>query len=85
MEGWHRRFNAIITAKHPTVWSLIDALKQEQGIVEMKVSQVIGGQVLSTQRKKYKDLNERILKIVQGFDGNNVLEYLSGIAQNLKF
>ena len=36
VEAWHRSFNATVGCHHPTIWKIIQALKLEQGIVELK-------------------------------------------------
>ena len=85
LEGWHRRFNTKITAKHPNIWTLIDKLKEEQSFVEMEIVQLVAGQQLTVQKKKYKALNDKIFRIASDFNAANILEYLIGIAQNTKF
>ena len=36
VEAWHRSFNSTVGCHRPTIWKFIQALKLEQGIVEVK-------------------------------------------------
>jgi len=53
VEGWHRAFSSLLGASHPTTWRLIDVIKKEQGLTEMKINQLIAGQEQVAKKKKY--------------------------------
>ncbi|ESO08300.1 hypothetical protein HELRODRAFT_184059 [Helobdella robusta] len=42
-EEWHRAFNELIGASHPTIWKFISSLKDEQASNEGKIEQYVAG------------------------------------------
>ena len=41
VEAWHRFYNATIVCYHPNIWRFIDALKREQGLIEVKMQSLL--------------------------------------------
>lgn len=82
VEGWHNGLQANINACHPNLWKFLDVLKQEENLTRVKVTQCLAG-VPQPERKKYKDVNERIMNIVERYPGTPILDYLRYIAYNL--
>ena len=41
------------------------------------------GHTTQPSRKKYHELKERLKRLVDGYDNNNILDYIRGIAHNL--
>ncbi|KAL4090480.1 hypothetical protein QTP88_025307 [Uroleucon formosanum] len=39
--GWHKALFSLFGASHPTVWRLIDIIKKEQDLTELKINQLI--------------------------------------------
>ena len=35
VEGWHRSFSAHISCHHPSIWTFLNVLKKEEGLVEV--------------------------------------------------
>jgi hypothetical protein len=85
VEGWHKRFSSLLAGTHPTIWRFIDAIKDEQSVTEMKIGQLVAGTPSQPRRRKYRDLDKRLLSIVEDFENRSVSEYLLGIANNVKF
>jgi len=85
VEGWNKRFNTLIGIKHPTVWTFIDKLKDEQSVTELKMNQILAGTPSAPRRKKYRDLEKRLLRVVADYGNRSVSDYLIGIAHNLQF
>lgn len=85
VEGWNRRLNTLVGMSHPTIWKLIDKLKAEQSVTEMKINQLIAGTPSQPRRKKYRDLEDRLLSLTQNFNDTSTEDYLLGIAQNIAF
>ncbi|KAF0749458.1 MULE domain-containing protein [Aphis craccivora] len=63
VEGWHRAFNSALGANHITVWKFINMLKREQGLQKAKMEQQIAGVPQQKKRRKYKDLDERLVAV----------------------
>ena len=85
VEGWHRRFNTMVGKSHPSIWILIDNLKIEQSVVEMKVNQMVAGTPSHPRRKPYRKLDSRLVRIVEDYENLPVSDYLLGIAHNIRF
>ena len=50
----------------------------------MKLNQLVAGTPAPLSRRKYRDLDKRLLKVVETYDQVPVSEYLLGIAHNTK-
>lgn len=85
IEGWHRGFETQIAADHPNIWKFIDGIQREQSLNYLKIEQLVSGQQDPVPRKKYRDCSERIARLVQNFDRDNLCDYLRGIAHNLSY
>ncbi|CAI6357190.1 unnamed protein product [Macrosiphum euphorbiae] len=85
VEGWHHAFNRALAANHVTIWKFINFLKQEQSLQEVKMEQSLSGEPSPKKRKKYNDYDERLFKIVIQYNEMTPMNYLRGIAHNLKF
>ena len=46
VEAWHRSYNATIGCCNPNIWRFINALEQEQGLVEVRQAKFIAGESL---------------------------------------
>ena len=44
VEAWHRSYNVTVGCYHPNIWRFMKALKQEQGLVELKQAKYIAGE-----------------------------------------
>jgi hypothetical protein len=85
VEGWNRRFNTLVGAQHPSIWTVIDKFKDEQNVSEMKLNQLIAVSSAPTKRKAYRDLEVRLLRIVEDYANMPLSDYLLGISQNIAF
>ena len=85
MEGWHRRFSSLIGAHHPSLWKFIDVLKTEQSQTQFRLNQLVAGVPPPAKRRKYKDLDQRLMNSIAKFGTIALTEYLIGIAQNVSF
>ena len=85
VEGWHRGFQANISACHPTFWKFLNVLKVEESVVRVAVLQNEGGHQPLPQRRRYVDCNQRILRIVDDYPYRQSMDILRSIAHNLVF
>lgn len=83
VEGWHRGFASLLAAKTPTIWKLIDALKNQQNLNTLKILQLIGGVRPVQASAKYKRVADAIKTVVGEYGKRDLEEYLIGIAQHL--
>ena len=83
LEGFHSSLRISVTNSHPNIWKLIDALKNEEGLARTKIIQVNCGN-LPSKKKKYKDSEQRIFKIICRYNPEFKMDFLRAIAHNLK-
>ena len=68
VEGWHRSFMSNVSAAHPTIWKFLNVLKLEQTLTSAKLIQMDAGNEPPAQRRKYRDVNQRITTIANDYD-----------------
>lgn len=84
IEGWHRRFQSVIGCFRPSIFRCINALKIEQKHCEAQIERLVAGQGAPPRKRKYKQLDERISRIVHQYASRTTFQYLRGIAYNFK-
>ena len=82
VEAWHHSFNATVGCCHPTIWKVIQSLKLEQGIVEIKQAKYIA---CEKPAKGYiKHHHEECSKnLVRDYFNRPIMEFLRGIAHHI--
>lgn len=84
LEGWHHGFHHMLGGDHPTVWRLIDGLKKQQSLNELRITQYQSGQAPPPSRKRYRYSAEKLRRVVESYGNMSIIDYLGGIANNLK-
>lgn len=51
VEDWHKAFLSLLAATHSNIWRLIDILKKEQGLTEIKINQFMVSQEPPAKKK----------------------------------
>lgn len=85
VEGWHRGFEQQVDACHPNIWRFIDCVKKEQSMNELQIEQYLSGGAPMKKKKKYRDCDLRISRLVSTFERNNISEYVKSIAHNISY
>ena len=85
VEGWHRGFQTLLGASHPSLWKLIEAFKKNDALQEVRQEQVDSGIAPAPTKAAYKDKQDRLFTVVSKFRLKEPLGYLRDIAQNLSF
>lgn len=90
VEGWHRRFGALIAAHHPTIWKFLEFLIGEHRNSVLILARINVGEMPGPSRRRYKQINDNLKTLVQrreeGVTQGNIpdtLTFLRGIAHNL--
>ena len=74
VEAWHRSFNATVGCYHPTICKLIQALKLEQGIVELKQIKYLAGE-RPTKRKNCQYHEETIWNLERDYFNRSMMDF----------
>lgn len=82
LEGWHTRFQSLLQCSNPTIFRCLNAIKMEQKRNEDFIARLSAGENPPPQKKKYKAVSDRIKRIVNNYNGQNIEEYLRGLAHN---
>ncbi|ODM87485.1 FLYWCH-type zinc finger-containing protein 1 [Orchesella cincta] len=83
IEGWHRGFQTTLGASHPSIWKFIDTVLKEQSLNELQMEQHLAGETPQPQRKRFRDLSDRLRALVEDFENRPIVDFLTGIAHNL--
>ena len=60
LEGWHRAIQTLLDGPHPSVWRFFSAIQKEEGLQDADLTALMAGQEIQKQKKKYKDVNDRL-------------------------
>lgn len=82
VEAAHRRLQTELGVDHPSIWKFIDGLRKIQKSRDVYMEQLIAGQLPPQKLKKFRLIDDRILRIVRDFDNRTMLQYLRAIAHN---
>jgi hypothetical protein len=85
-EAAHRRTYRALCMEHPTIWRLIDGLRQVQAERDRAYEEHVRGEAAPAKRKKYRAIDARIKKIVEDGYGagkpRTFNDYLRGLVHN---
>ncbi|KAK4885771.1 hypothetical protein RN001_002042 [Aquatica leii] len=81
-EASHRRLQTELAMDHPTIWKLIEGLKKVQKGRDVFYERLVAGNSPPKKLKKYRDADERILRLVRDYEDRDIIEFLRGIAHN---
>ena len=81
-------FNNVISSqnancRHPSLFPFMELLKKEQKMAEMKFARLVSGEP-AKRKKKSEQTAEKLLYLLQRYDGNNIMMHLNGVACNLQ-
>ncbi|KAH7708430.1 hypothetical protein AAVH_24324 [Aphelenchoides avenae] len=83
-EAAHRKLQAMLQIDHPSLWKFMESLMHVQKETDFRYEQYVRGDQNVPKRKKYREADERILKIVAEYRNREIIEYLRGIAHNFQ-
>ena len=82
IEGWHRGIQGMFLTPKPNPWKCMAVLQKEQILQHAEFAQLQAGGQGKVMEKRYKDMNERLQRLVAG--DQPVLEFLRNVARNLE-
>ena len=80
LEDWHTRFSTSFLHYHTHIWIFIEKLKQGSPFSHLKMAHGIAGAPNPSQRRIYREINERQRTLVDGYGQNNLIDFLRGIS-----
>lgn len=84
VEGWHIAFAKFVGVTHPSLFVLFEKFQIEQSNNEVVLEQILAGDIMPPQKKKYQDAQVRLVNCVSKYDEIGRIEYLRSIAHNVK-
>ncbi|XP_042149104.1 uncharacterized protein LOC121837548 [Ixodes scapularis] len=85
LEAWHQGIQSNVDWCLPNLWAFLMCLKDEQALRELKMTQQDAGQPPPPLAQKYKDVNERISRILDELFTGSALSMFRNIARNIRF
>ena len=70
-------------AYHPSIWKFLKVLQREEAACRAEVVQLVAGHPPPAKRRKYKDSDSRVLRLVESYYSTNIGTFLLGIAYNV--
>jgi hypothetical protein len=85
LEGWHFRFQNLVSKHHPNIWNLITCLKKEQSSTEVMIHQVTAGQRVHVRPGKYRRIEKNLKKIKNRYRRGQLTacQYITAVSYNL--
>ncbi|CAF2090872.1 unnamed protein product [Rotaria magnacalcarata] len=80
-EAWHRRLSSIMQCQHPTLWSFINNLKNEEHYIHCQLIKLNCGEKVEPN-KKYLNYSARLRHLIM-HPLPSILQQLEGLAHNL--
>ena len=63
LAGYQRIWNNAVAVRHPLLWTFIRCIKDQQSAIENSVEAVDNGEPTIKRRKKWRDLEDRFLRL----------------------
>ena len=83
MEGWHNAFANRVAISHPNILKLAENIRREQSKFEVDMAKILQGHEIKTKKACYRRLDERITRLVNGFDSFELDQFLQNLAANI--
>lgn len=87
VEGHHLKLKALAGCYHPTIQKFVEIIKKDISLASLKVVQSQTGQAPLPKRTNYKDLDDRVKRVVMQFplisnyEDTLLIEFLKNMAQ----
>ena len=76
IEGWHNRMNQRASSRHQLqFYLLVKLLHREAILVELQVELVSQAKLTRIQRKRYRDMQSKIIRLWDRFDNDEIDSY----------
>ena len=80
--GYHRQWNTCVSVRHPSLWTFIRCLKDEQGNAESSVDAANRDGAPPARRRKWRDVEGRLIQLKQKYRNGvrNLEEYWDAVS-----
>ncbi|CAF4857054.1 unnamed protein product [Rotaria socialis] len=83
VEAWHCAFANRVSMAHPSTAKLADKIRREQSKFEIDIQQMLQGHQPQLKKLVYRKLNERMIRVVNMYNKNELNQYLNNISANI--
>ncbi|CAF3260105.1 unnamed protein product [Rotaria socialis] len=83
VEAWHCPFANRVSMAHPSTAKLADKIRREQSKFEIDIQQMLQGHQPQLKKLVYRKLNERMIRVVNMYNKNELNQYLNNISANI--
>lgn len=84
VEGWHRRWNAIVDVAHPSTFSLIGTLKSELIVNEGQIIRTLSGDPKPPQNIKNVQRQIKLATVIANKEDYSLENYVTALAHSMK-
>jgi hypothetical protein len=79
VEGWHYSLQSLFMCHHPTLWTFLAGLERDCHMSVAAYLQASAG-AINVGRKTYRDLKQRVMRVVANYRETEILTYLRAIS-----
>ena len=80
-----QKISTIVAKSHPNIYDFIGCLRSEQARTDTVMSKLLMGETPKNVNRYEKSKTQRIRNIVHQFERRLPLDYVRGIAHNIKY
>ena len=84
MEAWHRKIKSLLGMAHPSIFKFIQGLVRSQKLRDAEFELLLAGRPQRARRTIYVARDARIRTIVTDDANRQIIEYLRGLAHNIR-
>jgi len=79
--GYHRLWNNAVSVRHPSLWTFIRYLKDQQAYLENSVQAVDRGEPAPKRKRKWRILEERMVRLKEEYNNGtrNIDQYWKAV------
>ncbi|XP_060845775.1 uncharacterized protein LOC132925392 [Rhopalosiphum padi] len=81
-EAANRRLNQLMTNK-PTIWAFLNTLRKIQAGTDTQYEHLVTGNSPRKKLQKFRDTDNRIYKLIDRYDKNDIPTFIRGISNNI--
>ena len=72
-----------MSSAHPSTAKLADKIRREQSKFEIDIQEIIQGHEPQIKKTTYRKLNERMIRVVNMYDKNQLDQYLNNVSADV--